>query len=230
MHRGVRSGLVASFGIAAVAILVAFLAGVLATHQLWYDCLTLEQKTVFWTGAAVAWGTLALALVTVASVIETQQVTAGEDRRFQQSRMPAVIVQRAHPAPGGTGVTLAIQNVGSGPALDVRLNFRARVRHLNRDAPEFQHADRLEELVEKNRWLVFSYLAAQTGSDDALTWITIPYPDPPRARGLVETFTVELLQLEYRDVFRADYSTSYHGWNENPRNFEWTVPPHLVPP
>ena len=124
-----RGSLARWVALGGLGLLVAFGVFLYFTHGHWYDGMQPEAKAHFWAEFFVAWGTTALALVTWASVYETQQVIIGEDRRFQQSRAPVVTIADQNTkffrvSPSGL-LTLAFENIGDGGALDVRLNLRA---------------------------------------------------------------------------------------------------------
>jgi glucan phosphoethanolaminetransferase (alkaline phosphatase superfamily) len=76
-------------GLLAAGLLAACIVAFACSHQFWFDAMRVEDKTSFFSNFFVAYGTSALALITWASVYETQRVVIGEDRRFQQSLAPS---------------------------------------------------------------------------------------------------------------------------------------------
>jgi hypothetical protein len=100
-----------------------------ATKHLWFDPLRAGEKALFWTNVLVAFGTLALALVTVASMLGTRAVIRGEDRRFQQSLAPYVTASfytADLDSPKREEVRgFNLRNTGYGMARNIRVRIKA---------------------------------------------------------------------------------------------------------
>jgi hypothetical protein len=149
-------------GVAAL-ILVLFFVYFALTHAQWFDGMGPSEKVKFWSDFGVAFGTIALAIITVTSVFETQDVLKGEDRRFRQSRMPMVKVTATRRERGG--VYLALRNDGDSPARNVRLTFDAHTRLTwNEQGTPFDHDQVDETNVTQINELCSSFAGGQPGS------------------------------------------------------------------
>jgi hypothetical protein len=116
-----------------VLALLLIVVVLLLTHKIWFDNPSdvIGRRMDILGQLVVGIGTAALAVVTWASVYETQQVVAGEDLRFRQSRMPMVSLSELPQIidQQDTGFNLKVQNRGDGPAQDVQLTFDAKVTY-----------------------------------------------------------------------------------------------------
>lgn len=208
--------------IAAGLILLAFFVYLRFTHGSWYDSMLPKERVAFWTEFGVSFGTIALALVTWASVYETQQVLRGEDWRFRQSRLPMIRTYAAYGAAGntapstylhydGSDLHLMVTNDGDGPAKDVRLQFSLTTTYRRR--PDTVGNQTLSVTTERDV-LVSSYLGAKV---QAVATIRDPNT-PEETTGLI-LITVERLQIAYDDAFDGRYLTSYPDFVNRPVEF-----------
>ncbi len=216
---------------AVVAIVFASIllaAAFLVTKRSWYDELPKEQRIHFWNEFAVAYGTLALAVVTWASVYETQQVLADEDLRFRRARMPVVVMQYARLSNGG--LEIAIENIGDGAARDVHLTYSA---HVNIAWDTTGLTGRRDKVTERDftasRVLFASYLGekrngSETFDRDVSSDVLMVNPEI--------TVAVRFVRIDYLDVFGSNFQTE-HIINDqqafNQQRFKWVPPPNLVP-
>jgi hypothetical protein len=119
--------------LAVVLIVFALLVVLFAMRHSWFDnpSVYIERRVDILAQLLVALGTGALAVVTWASVYETQQVVAGDDLRFRQSRMPSVKIlateRNYDQLAGETHYRVTLYNQGDGPARNVRLWLSATV-------------------------------------------------------------------------------------------------------
>lgn len=217
-----------------VIILVATVTVVMVaifcwTHGAWYDLLKPEQRTQFWNEALVAYGTLALAVVTWASVAETQLVLADEDLRFRRGRMPVIIASEAAQSTDG-GFQIVLENIGDGAARDVILSFSSHVRTEWNNSGSADNRDQMKERdYSTEEFLFASYLPQKESLDctfgrpTSVTMVMSP----------LITTTVHSVHVVYHDVFASKFSTEYRitkGQPFNPQDFIWHAPPELVPP
>jgi hypothetical protein len=206
-------------------------AGVLAfvmTHRLWYDCLDLDHRVSFWAEALVAYGTLALAIVTWGSVRESQDIVAGEDLRFRQSRMPMVRVVRFYREQGG--VNVGLRNDGDGPARDVRITFDAHTILRWNDQGLADQRDNVDENdVVETRALFSSYMPV--GKSGECDWGFGLKPTDVQFVNAEPKVAVKKLIVEYEDVFGLQYATEYEptpeGWFAV-FQFKWHPPTGLL--
>lgn len=105
-------------GLSLGAILVCACAFV-ATKHLWFDQIAPDNKALFWTNVAVAGGTLALAVVTVVSVLQTRAVISAEDRRHQQSYAPLLTLGEQFNNNEEYKAGFVLYNIGKGVAVDI---------------------------------------------------------------------------------------------------------------
>ena len=214
-----------------VLVTVALIAMFLITHGTWYDHLKLEQRTSFWNEALVAYGTLALAIVTWASVAETQRVIWGEDHRFRQSQMPVVSVYEIAPQVH-LGYKVYLQNSGDGAARDVRIRIQATVkaRYNHRDKDSGLNNEQGFQRIVTAHWeLVASYIPKHEKAEPAI-YLECDIPKEVIDNLLSLDHSVDVLELRYTDVFGAEYETSYDltGTVFDPRRFQWNPPGYLL--
>jgi hypothetical protein len=112
-------------GLVAWVVVVAVVTFI-STKRLWFDGLHPGEKALFWTDVAVAAGTLALAIVTVASVLETRAVIRGEDRRHQQGYAPFLTLGDHFNTGADYENGYTLWNKGDGIALNVSFQVRGR--------------------------------------------------------------------------------------------------------
>jgi hypothetical protein len=226
-------------GVAAALLLALFFLAFSATHWLWYDCMSSEGKVHFWTDFAVAWGTTALAVVTWASVYETQQVLLGEDRRFRQSRIPVVTI-----APNENGqyytihgnrFRLLLENVGDGPAIDVTLDMTLEVTYtaattggLGPTMPAQVVDPEKTELAVLREFRASSFLPTRHPQE----WshpLNVPKVVVHNGYQLQRQIVVKLdfLTIRFRDAFGEPHMVRYPDFTAAPRQFDREVPPTL---
>lgn len=210
--------------ILAFAILGLSLLGIYLWHGCWYDVLTAEQKANFWTNYGVGFGTLALAIMTVASILETQGVIKAEDKRFMQSRVPAVVVTATDPAypfrvqPHGR-IEMIFENVGDGPAIDATITLDLRLRFL-RPGTGPNTEEFADELITRTNAVLFSYLASKEKRI-----IHFPFSRQLRTdEGEYALPKVERLEIKFKDTFGNSYTIRYPDLMKNPQEFEREVP------
>lgn len=218
----------------AVGVLVATVIVIVVlylTHLHWYDSLKPEQRVAFINEALVAYGTLALAVVTWASVAETQQVLLGEDRRFRQSLMPVIKVLRSWPQKGEYLVSLI--NVGGGAARNIRIEYAANVHWTwnEQGTADKQDKFRHEEFSVRG-WFVSSYLEPKGEVDFVLARVSVDgdvssiMPNPTTINRITNA------RIFYQDVFGSDYETDYTiapPRGINLEQFHWSAPESLIP-
>lgn len=197
------------------------------TSGMWYAPLSTEQKVQFWNEFGVAYGTLALAVVTWASVYETQQVLADEDLRFRRARMPVVVVLYARPSDEG-GFEIALENIGEGAARDVYLSFSAHVRVAWNQGGLADQRDQIRERDHHAKeHLVTSYLGPGRN-------VSIVFDKPARPDWVMNpeiTALVKQAEIAYVDVFESSFMTCYDIRDGEPFDalrFRWTPPAILV--
>ncbi len=201
----------------------------IVTHASWYDALQVDQKAAFWTDALVAYGTLALAVVTWASVRESQDLIEAEDLRFRQARMPMVSVVKTYREHGG--VFVALRNNGDGPAKDVRVTFDAHtIMRWNKEGLA-DHRDQADETdVSVTRERCSSFMAV--GEAGQCEWLFGAKTVPEFGMNAETSITFRKLVIEYRDVFGFRYQTIHDphvGGEIVPFRFTWMPPPELTP-
>lgn len=201
------------------------------TKGVWYDTsLDVPARVSFWNEALVAYGTLALAIVTVASVWETQQVIKGEDLRFRQTRMPMLKIVALRPE--STQYRVAISNVGEGAAREIKIDFKAEVEWKWSDQGFADNRDKKRKSsFNVRRQFTASYLEPD-GSIEALVEAmnsegdeAAMMPNPLLTNSVLDA------RIEYRDVFGSyyvtDYALSAGGVNLALESFIWNTPPDL---
>lgn len=212
-----------------VAVLTIIgLVAVLLTHSAWYDPLKPEQRVSFWIEAAVAYGTLALAVVTWGSVREGQDIIAAEDLRFRQARMPMVAVSNTHREQGG--VHLALRNNGDGPAVNVHVTYDAHTTLVwNEQGPAENRDQRNETDVSIDNELWSSFMPVGDPGECNRTFCAKAGMDF-RVSAL-SSVNFRRLFIEYEDVFGFRYRTDHDsdiGGELVPQRFTWTPPRELV--
>ena len=203
--------------------------------------------------ALVAIGTLALAIVTVGSVLETKQIISSEDLRFQQSKMPMVRIVEANvwrddirswvsedqltsdrqPAPC---YRVEYINQGEGPALNVRLEFRSIVKTqyfpiVVQAVGEsgIRESLKLESMVSHTGDQLASYVPPKISD---FVHLGIEHLEPIARAGAHMFFTNEIEQavLIYEDMFGLEYKTFYDNPNLwRPTLHRWERPEKLMP-
>lgn len=207
-----------------------------ATKHLWFDSLQAGEKAIFWTNVAVAFGTLALAVVTLASVLETRAVLRGEDRRHEQSYAPFLTLgdylNTDEKYEGG----YTVRNSGMGIALSITFEVRGRVTVASFDFPpgpvdapmttiEEQTAYR-EKYKELNDFDISdqeSLSASFPGGYDTFSQEILKSPPGPLAE--IEDVTYSHCVLRYHDIFGNRYETRYT--DDRLDRFDWVQPVNL---
>jgi hypothetical protein len=216
------------------AVLVVFLLYFVFTHGQWFDEMKTSEKVKFWSDFGVSFGTIALALVTGASVFETQDVLQSEDRRFRQSRMPMVrmneayVTRRADNVDGALPMTtsfiliepsdyiLNLMNDGDGPALNVRITMTLTVYKEIRAGEGAGTTE--DDKFHKSSELLSSFLSP--GSAREVRFKDV-YTDMYR-RPLNHQYGAIL--ITYDDSFGDSYSTMYPNFDSEPWAFTLTRP------
>jgi hypothetical protein len=217
-------------------IVLVTVAGVVvgvASQGLWYGHLNVEQRVSFWVEAAVAYGTLVLAIVTWGSVREAQDVQNGEHLRFRQSRMPMVYGMRAYGESGG--VYLRLRNSGDGPAENVLVTFDVEVELTWNDDGTTPSPDRCDHVLARDvsatRELWSSFMPVGEPGEYERLWDAEP-PGMWWVGGRASLRFRKLL-IEYRDVFGSNYSTTYEGefgGDTVALRYTWRPPDELLAP
>jgi len=204
---------------------IVFIIAFLFTHGLWFDWMQPGEKAKFWSDFAVAYGTICLAIVTWASVAETQQVILGEDRRFQQARVPMLRYMDGfgNARPGdfakywhldGGELQLLIENIGDGPALDITARQLVMTAMFEPVGAIIAGQNRSSQPFEPTRnGLVTGFLAARS----SIT-LRIPFSVP---RGLnFDGFESQgVAVIGYYDAFGKEYITRYDNFGAEPQRF-----------
>lgn len=219
-------------GRVAVGIAVAMLSIALVlfiTHGVWFDnpAAAIQRRMDIIGQLIVGVGTAALAVVTWASVYETQQVVLGEDLRFRQSRMPAIVLedlpQSARTADDKPAFNIHFRNDGEGPAQDVEVSVEGTVQQtwqvqrvrLEAGRPVADPAvpgGTVEADLPTASLHGASYLKpADSGA------VGLPLPElkvPESTEDLItQTFaqgwTIRSITIRYKDVFGQQFETAY---------------------
>lgn len=225
-----RRGIASRAMVVVVVLTTAGVLGFLLTHSLWYDCLDLGQKVSFWVEAAVAYGTLALAIVTWASVRESQDIVDGENLRFRLGRMPMVAVSKTYREHGG--VFLRLRNSGDGPALNVRVSFDATTTLRWNDqglagAESFNKSETND--VTGNYELCSSFMPV--GDMGQCEWLFGALAKDAPLMNAQSSITFRRLLISYEDTFGGEYITEHDsnvGGGIVPLRFLWKPPADLV--
>lgn len=206
-----------------LALLVAFVIVFYASHSTWYDTMKPEEKARFWSEFGVSFGTISLAVVTWASVYETQEVLRGEDRRFQRSRAPMVAIALQEVVDDEGDIThtwvrdlglvggrlIILRNDGGGPALGVCLS--ATVQSSDRVSdPEFD-PDRQESVYEVP---LTAYLASGQ---------TLPHRIQPTDM-VLQYIKLRSVSIYYEDFAGAKYGTEYPDVATSGGSFAYVKP------
>lgn len=231
-------------GRVAVAIALGLGAIVLilwSNHGIWFDNPSdvVQRRMDIIGQLVVGIGTAALAIVTWASVYETQQVVTGEDLRFRQSRMPMVVlidgIGRAQKPDKSPALAGKIRNDGDGAAQHVRVSLEAMVRESwqvqkIRVEGGVKSTDPAEDggyveghVTEKNLSLG-SYLKIGEARLFFVGWPVLELPASSHKLSIVNpsySWTITHVTIEYTDVFGERFRTIYHGKvNEVAGDFE----------
>lgn len=216
--------------ILALSLLGVFLVVFALSHQCWYDHMRPEDQVKFWTDFGVAYGTIALALVTGASVFETQRVVKGEDRRFRQSRIPTVAVIADNTyfyrvTEHEPQVQMLFSNIGDGPAVDVTITMDATVKYVMAAQPlgaEEQSCG--TEPMKMDRKFLVSFLPKK--GQHQLTH-PLKYKQPEFRVDYPRGINFRSLRIDFKDTFGYSYVVNYPDFNKNPNYFERDVPKDL---
>jgi hypothetical protein len=169
-----------------------------------------------------------LAVETKSMVYETRTVVSGEDRRFQQSRIPVVVVQENNTLwvrlTDGGEIALLLENIGEGAAVEVYLTLKAKVHYLlsGRDSDGQNFTDRSvgDEPIDVNESFLFSYLPVRT----PCTFVhKLKHKEREFRVGLGD-IDFEALEVKFNDTFGARYSVQYPDFKNRPNHFERILP------
>ena len=211
------SSLVANMVIGAGGVTAALVVAFVCTHRLWYDGLPSNEKVNFWNEALVAYGTLALAVVTVASVLETQTVIRGEDRRHQQGFAPLLLLKFDKK---DGAFKFIVSNVGLGIALKVLVLVTGEfepTQHISAGTGGvFQERPNIE-IPDGSRT---HHLGALPMGGEAPVWV-------PGWQTDYGKINVTDARLEYSDMFGNEYVTAYRSCTRDPNDFRWERPAAL---
>lgn len=227
-----RLSLPAYAAIGAALLLVAFVVFFVLTHCQWYDGMQTKEQVSFWTEFGVSFGTIALALVTWASVYATQQVLRGEDTRFRQSRMPMVRMHAPFSALNsrlpaywlqeGSAVLFSVINTGDGPAIKVHAQFNLRIQYgrVIKDQTGSPSVDASEPIIAttKEDVDISSFLESKV---TITARVVVEFPSETD-RILQVIF--EELRILYTDAFGASYMTLYEDHFRRPMDFSLMLP------
>jgi hypothetical protein len=211
-------------------MLAVFGIAFVSTHGLWFDEMNGPERTKFWSDFAVAFGTIGLAVVTWASVAETQEVIRGEDRRFRQSRMPVLrfsgkfettreMNQSAEWfAYDATELVFALKNDGDGPAFRISVIMPVTLTFVNPN----NTSDSVTVEVMKERVFVTTYLAAKD------TFLIHQQLQPPKGLQLYRV-QANKAWIEYYDSSTSMdiYTTDYSAFTEQPTSPFFSIPVSL---
>jgi hypothetical protein len=225
--------------VAVLAVMIAFLT---LTHKVWFDSPTdiMARRMDILGQLIVGIGTAALAVVTWASVYETQQVVSGEDLRFRQSRMPMLCLFEV-PEPiadqTATGFNIKVQNNGDGPAQDVRAALSATVTYgwnvqAVREEGGQKHTDppvpgEVQEVVVPADFIFLSSYLRQ--NESATAYIRYVRPATPKGTTgqnvILGSFgwTLRSVRITYKDVFGEGFETHYNAGDKGISTRRFTV-------
>jgi heme exporter protein D len=195
-----------------------------STKHVWFDTIPAGDKALFWTNVAVAAGTLALAVVTVASVLETRAVIRGEDRRHQQSFAPMLQLEWRERS-GANTFPFALANKGMGMAINAitRVQGTAFGSRLEKegDPPILSQ-------VRVSKEFAGTYKASQVALDGEVIFAVVI--EAAEVKGHREGYGdahPKLVLIEYEDMFGNIYKTSYADWQDKRDDFVWEQPKAL---
>ncbi|MHB1799513.1 MAG: hypothetical protein ACYCUI_14635 [Vulcanimicrobiaceae bacterium] len=214
------------------ATLVVFVVVLILTRDAWLvnPSQAVERQVDILSQLLVGVGTAALAVVTWASVYETQKVLSDEDLRFRRSRMP-VLKLTARPDTNtydfNPGYEVVITNVGDGAAQNVRLSIRAHV-HIswNKEGLAEQRDLSTDKDFACEDHVVCSYLEKR-----GETTVTFPsVGDQLVGMNALLDNRVPDAVLVYEDIFGETYRTRYiisetQAYDEG--RFAWEPPSAL---
>lgn len=213
----------------AVALLLIVLA-LLTTRGIWFDNpdAAVQRRMDIIGQLIVGIGTAALAVVTWASVYETQQVLAGEDRRFRESRMPLVVLsalpdENAQMGDKTPAFKLTFRNIGDGAAQDVRISAAGTVRltwqtqkvrleagRKVTDPP--QGGDYAQGGISEEFVRAGSYLQVNTPTTVFIRQPTLRAPDSADSELVLNEsrfLNVTRVTIRYTDVFGEEFTTTH---------------------
>jgi hypothetical protein len=233
---GFANRVAVAVAISALALLVAFFA----THHLWFDnpSAYVQRRLDILAQLLVAFGTSALAVVTWASVYETQQVLAGEDLRFRQSRMPSLKIsgteREYNQLTGKTLFRVTVYNQGDGPARKVRLWLSSTVKiRWNRQGLSTDRNQVAEDSFQAEDLFVSSYIQ-QGYQVDVQIPADLPKDSEREAFLAVSPWTensIKHARLCYDDMFGEPYESRYivaSGQLFNSEKYDWLTPESLI--
>jgi hypothetical protein len=220
-----------------VSIAIALLLIVLVlfiTHGIWFDnpSEVIQRRMDIIGQLVVGIGTAALAVVTLASVYETQQVVSGEDLRFRQSRMPAVVLedmpQSARAADGKPAFNVHFRNDGEGPAQDIEVSVEGtlhrawQIRKVTMDVgrrvldPPVPGGAVNGDIPSATLY-GGSYLKPGDSGVAAMVLPELKAPDSTEHE-IIGAFplewTIKGVTIKYKDVFGQQFTTAYRAQEE----------------
>lgn len=201
----------ARYSLALAILLVGAFAFLQYSHH-WYRELHDPEKINFW----VAFGTLALAVTTVLSVLETQQVLSREDVRHQESYAPIVTVVlhwTFHSVDG-----FYVRNGGLGPAMNVQLSYEAMLDVYERATDERGNitGEKMTGIAPYNNVVSLDDVISAPGSR------TIDLTEEGGVSILADRIHFRSATVTYFDVFGNKYSTIYKELTSG--KFGWVRP------
>jgi hypothetical protein len=167
----------------------------------------------------VAVGTLALAATTVVSILETRQVLLGEEKRFQQSVAPFVVVSPLADADGHF-IGFKTKNAGKGLARNVRVRIEAFYYPDGIDETEDIGLvlDALEKDTEARRWVDNAVVAVVAeGATESAYFAGPNVEQPPLSDTLIRR-----IEIDYLDMFGNEYRSTTEKYYEYA--YEWNPP------
>ena len=173
---------------------------------------TAETKASVW----VAFGTLALAIVTVVSVLETRAVVRGEDRRMQQGLAPYVTARfRTVMRNEGNEIEgFVFKNSGYGIARNVSIRVEAYYSpYIEGDT----YDERLESAKKAKASMLTLDAACDVIAEKEPASASISLMDNIRVYGSgIKSGDVLVVtaRIKYLDTFGNHYETIYDNWHE----------------
>lgn len=212
-------------GLVPVAVII-LIALFVATRHSWFDPLHSPDKALFWTNAAVAFGTIALAMVTAGSVWESREILRQEDVRHQESYGPIVTVEPHFRWGSLDGFYL--RNTGLGPAIKMHIRYTGEVRAYE---AVVEQRDNKRVLTGEERLVSTTEFSVDSDLD-----LVIHAPGS-RSIDLGQDLNVLVqragdnrisfrdILLKYHDVFGNEYATEYPSFTiDGSQPFRWVRP------
>ena len=203
---------------ALIAFIVVFASVVFAaTKHIWFDGILPDNKALFWTNVAVATGTLALAAVTVVSVLQTRALIGGEDRRHQQGFYP--LVEFAEERTKSLAHGIHFHNLGKAVARRIHLEcggywIEDFYSEIERDGSPVMSVTSQQKHRFKEQYNV---PALMEGKDIFV----------PMTRYMANTFITsthyDRATIQYQDIFGNPYETVYESSDLS--RYDWIQPP-----